>query len=255
MLMERLAEAAAPRLARRTVTDVRMGRALVGVVLDNGQYGTAYSLPGEQEAQTAPPINLGALVGRPATHLLKGLLEPSSTLERAIGVAAVNAVAELDPAPALMREDANAAATVPIRPTDTVGFVGRIRSVLQRAEGRARRIIVFDRSLTEGVYPEERQPELLPQCDLVFITGSALTNGTLENLLRWCLWAREVVLIGPSTPLYPAVFAGSGVTVLAGAIWPPENRLAVMEQISQEAGFHTMGSLAQRWAVRVRPVE
>lgn len=252
MLMERLAEAAAPRLAHRTVTDVRVGRSLVGVALDNGQYGAAYTLPGERMAQSTPGLDPEALIGRPATHLLRGLLETGSALERALGIATVNAVAEPDHD--RMLEDADATATVPIRSTDTVGFIGRIRSVLRRVEGRAKRIIVFDRSLDEGVYPEERQPEMLPQCDLVFITGSALTNGTLEQLLGWCQWAREIVLIGPSTPLYPAVFAGSGVTVLAGALWPAEQRDVVMTQISQGAGFHTIGALAHRWAARVSPV-
>ena len=66
-----------------------------------------------------------------------------------------------------------------------MGLIGFIRSIHRRIEGRVARILIFDRSLEgePGISPEEQQPELLPLCDVVFVTGSAVTNGTLETLL------------------------------------------------------------------------
>lgn len=247
MLLERIYEEALPRLAHRKVVEVRIGRALLAVVLDNGQYGVAYTLPGELAGTPAPEP--AALVGMQAADLARKLVEPKSTLERALGLAVCGAVAEPDPSLAL--EDPDAGATVPIRPTDTVGLIGFIPSLARRAEAESARLIVFDRSEKEGVYPEERQAELLPACDVVFITGSALTNGTLDQLLSWCTRARDVALIGPSTPLYPRAFAGSGVTVLAGATWPVANRERILEEIGRGACFRDIGSLTERRALRV----
>jgi len=250
MLLERLYDAAAPHLESKRVREVRMGCALVGVVLDSGEFGAAYALPGERaEAEPAFP-DPERYVGRDARTLAAGL-RSGNLVERALGMAACNAVAVPDPARCL--EDPDAVATVAVGPNDTVGLIGFIRSVYRRVEGVAARIVVFDRSLDgePGIYPEERQPELLPQCDLVFVTGSAVTNGTLERLLPWCARAREVVVIGPSTPLYPEAFAGTGVTVLAGATWPPEHQREALAMIGQGHGFHSMGYLTHRWAMRV----
>lgn len=245
MLLKKLYDVAAPRLKGRRVREVRIGAELLAVVLDDGRMGVAYSFPGER-AEALPDVK--ALVGMPALELAAGLLT-EGLLERAMGLAACSAVAEPDSAHWL--KDVDAAEAVATRPTDTVGLVGFIRPVAARLQGHVARLIIFDRSEREGVYPEEEQPALLPECDLVFITGSSLTNGTLERLLGWCTRAREVAVLGPTTPLYPEIFAGTRVTVLAGATWPKETQQAALEAISQGACYRDISSLSHRWVLRV----
>ena len=94
-------------------------------------------------------------------------------------------------------------------------------------------MIIFDRGKPEGVYPEERQEELLPQCDLIVITSSTLLNGTFSRVISYCRQAREVVLTGATTPLYPEAFHGTGVTVLAGSRWFPQYKKEIFTRISQ----------------------
>ena len=65
--------------------------------------------------------------------------------------------------------------------------------------------------------PASAAPEVIPQADVVGITGSTLANGTLEGLLRLCRPDAFVVLIGPTTPLSPVLF-DYGVDVLCGAL-------------------------------------
>ncbi|WP_374712186.1 Rossmann-like domain-containing protein [Symbiobacterium terraclitae] len=241
MLLERVLEAASPGLSGRRVRAVRIGPKIVGAVLDDGRFGAGYHLPGERPGGS-PPVEetaagLAALAGRPALAVARRCLPGQTTFDRALGLALCNAVAEPDPSRCLV--DPDAAAAVPARATDTVGFVGYVGTVVRRVQAEAARTIIFDRSQEdqEDVYPEERQPELLPQCDLVFITGSALINCTLERLLTYCTRAREIVLIGPSTPLYPEAFSGSGVTVLAGFRWQVADPDEALAQIAAGAHF------------------
>ncbi len=64
-----------------------------------------------------------------------------------------------------------------------------------------------------GDLPEEAAETLLPQADWVFITASALANGTLARLLQWSTNA-TTVLMGPTLPCV-AEWRGYGVDYLA----------------------------------------
>ena len=53
------------------------------------------------------------------------------------------------------------------------------------------------------LYPDWAEYRLLPECDVVILTGTSVINGTIDQLLSWCSGAREVSVTGPSTPMYP----------------------------------------------------
>jgi len=61
---------------------------------------------------------------------------------------------------------------------------------------------------SEGEYPAESAADLIPQADVVAITGTALINYTLDGLLALCRPNALVMVLGPSTPLSP-VLAGT----------------------------------------------
>ncbi len=65
--------------------------------------------------------------------------------------------------------------------------------------------------------PASAAPEVIPQADVVGITGSALANGTLEGLLALCRRDAFVAIIGPTTPLSPVLF-DYGADVLCGSL-------------------------------------
>jgi uncharacterized protein (DUF4213/DUF364 family) len=64
--------------------------------------------------------------------------------------------------------------------------------------------------------PPDSASEVLPKADVAIITGSALVEGGLDQLLNLCIDAREVVLAGPTASLWPAPFFDRGVTVMGG---------------------------------------
>jgi len=94
-----------------------------------------------------------------------------------------------------------------------VAAVGHFQAV-DRLYGPCCELTIFEREPRPGDLPDTAEEYLLPEMDLVFITGMALTNKTLPRLLQLCAGSR-VVLAGPSAALSPLLFS-FGVDVLSG---------------------------------------
>ena len=62
-----------------------------------------------------------------------------------------------------------------------------------------------------------RDRYILPECDYVFITGSAFVNKTAPRLLELSRESFNVVL-GPSTPLAPTLINDYGVSQVTGIV-------------------------------------
>jgi len=60
--------------------------------------------------------------------------------------------------------------------------------------------------------------QIIPLSDICFITGSALCNGTIEELLWLARGCREIVVQGPSCSLFPAEFFRRSTSMLLTTI-------------------------------------
>ncbi|MDR9756039.1 MAG: Rossmann-like domain-containing protein [Thermacetogeniaceae bacterium] len=229
-MLQKVYENALPRLIGKKVRDFCIGKKLVAVELDDGGIGVAYNL-NEIECGVQSLPEAGEIVGRDAQEIASFLLKDNPQY-RAVGVAVSNAAADYD---SLSTKALDAADVFDARPSDVVGMIGNIKPIAQQLEPRVSRLIIFDRGNPEGVYPEEQQEELLPQCDLVVLTSSSLLNDTFFRVISYCLKAREIVLTGATTPLYPQAFKGTGVTVLAGCRWFPQHKEEIFASIRQGA--------------------
>ena len=98
----------------------------------------------------------------------------------------------------------------------------------------AQKLWVLEQQQAPGEYPAEAAEELLPRADLVAITGTALINGTMEDLLGYCRPDSIVMVLGPSTPLSPVWF-DYGVDILSGT-WIVDEE-AVLRTVGQGASF------------------
>ncbi len=95
----------------------------------------------------------------------------------------------------------------------TVGLVGHLKGPAGLYE-QAKQVYIIERHPQPGDYPDSACDWLLPQCDLVIITGSSLVNKTLPHLLGLCRDA-YTILTGPSVPMCPALL-DFGIDRLAG---------------------------------------
>jgi uncharacterized protein (DUF4213/DUF364 family) len=64
--------------------------------------------------------------------------------------------------------------------------------------------------------PPEQALDVLAQASVVVITGSALVEGGIEELLEAAQGARRIVLAGPTASPWPPTFFKWGVDILGG---------------------------------------
>ena len=136
--------------------------------------------------------------------------------EASLGLAAANAFyntpERIEALGALTTMDSYSTEGIDLRGL-TVGIVGHMRGPKGLRE-QAKAVYTLERAPQEGDYPDSACDYLLPQCDLVLITGSSLVNKTLPHLLELCKSA-AVILTGPSVPLCPALLE-LGIDRIAG---------------------------------------
>jgi uncharacterized protein (DUF4213/DUF364 family) len=181
--------------------------------------------------QNGPPVtHAGGLLERSARELADGL-RSSSTLEASIGAAAFNALLEVDEAACA---EVNAEDVILQRGTGRqVAIVGHFPFV-ERVRQAAAKCWVLELHPRPGDLPAERAEEVLPQADVVALTGTSLINHTFDNLIGLCRPDSYVLLLGPSAPLSPVLFA-AGVDAVSGTLVIDPER--VLRSVAQGATF------------------
>jgi len=94
---------------------------------------------------------------------------------------------------------------------------------------------VIEQQPIEGEKPAGAAADLIPQADVVAITGTALINHSREGLLALCRPGTFVMILGPTTPLSP-VLIGNGVAMLSGG-WVVDEE-AALRTISRGPSFN-----------------
>ncbi len=214
------------------IRDARVGVFYTAVALSTGHVGVAFTPRGladtvccPRSAAAAPPA--GRLCGQDAWAIAAYALSPVP-LRRAVGVATLNALSAL----AVERYGVPGGTLVPgldalqaagVVQEDRVTLVGAFVPFLKTLKGNVARLWVIDRhpeALREEERPlwcpPERAAGALREATVVVITGSALVEGGLDELLEASRGARRVVLAGPTAPLWPDPFFARGVHILGG---------------------------------------
>ncbi len=238
-LFERMYQQALPFLEGKRISEVRIGLGLLAVELDDGSLAVSYVLRDELPPGCAViPADM-ALSGVEAREMAAWTFKARNPLLTSLGVAVLNSVVD---SAAIERCSRDLLPEL-IHPDDQIGMIGYIEPMTHVLRSRTtKELIIFDRSREQrgDVYPESRQHELLPRCDILLVTGTTTLNHTLEAILQRAPNAREIVLVGTSTPLYPEVFRDTRVTLLAGALWRREHRAAIFSAISEGRGMRAL---------------
>jgi uncharacterized protein (DUF4213/DUF364 family) len=173
------------------------------------------------------------LLGRSARDLAWWLLG-DEWLEAGIGMASLNSLLEIDYD---KLHEINAKHIIAERATGknlmVVGhfpFVDSLRSSV-------RNLWVMEKNPGPGCISEEEGYTLLPEADVVAITGSSLINHTFERIVSNCRSGSFKMMLGPSTPLSALLF-DYGLDAIGGALVEDVN--TVLAEIEQGAAFRNL---------------
>jgi uncharacterized protein (DUF4213/DUF364 family) len=214
------------------VCEVRIGAFWTAVVLEDRRCGLASALRDDDHHQHGqyPVRGAGHLHERSARELAE-LARSDSLLETSVGLAAINALLNVG-------EDA----CLELKAEQVILDHGTGKGVvvighfpfIPRVREAARQLWVLEKRPGEGDLPAEAAPEVIPQADVVAITGTSLINHTFEELIKLCRPGAFVLVLGPTTPLSPVLF-DHGVDVISGTlVTDPET---VLQYVSQGASF------------------
>jgi hypothetical protein len=246
MLIDEIRACLLPRAAGRTAADVRIGLGYTAVQLDDGRCGLAYTFRDEARAGCSAVQEAGSLAGRPAAGLARWAGAPD-LIASAVGLAAINALLE----PPWEAVETNILELISPRADESAGMVGHFGPLVEPLRRRVRNLYVFERE-TAGeswLLPEREAAAILPDCQVVILSATALLNRTLDGLLENCLQAREVAILGPSTPLLAEAFAGRRVTLLSGVqVTDPPRILRV---VSEGGGTRRFGPAVRKLTLRL----
>lgn len=183
------------------VKDIRQGVFHTGVLTRNG--GLAATLPRDALRQKPSMVrDPGFLLDKSAQELAR-LSFSESILEAAIGMATINSLLEVDDEACI---ELNAADLIEEKGKGKrVAIVGHF-PFTQRVRESSDKLWVIEKNPKEGDFPEADADTLIPKADVVAITGTALTNHTIEHLLELCDPRAYVIILGDTTPLSPVLF-------------------------------------------------
>lgn len=245
-VLERILQEAAPFLEDLTVVDGVIGLSFVGVKLSNGKCHFTYLM-----RECLPSGDLifpygCAMIGMPAKEVAQWAVSGEEDLQRGLGVAVLCATA---PYHHFISQNCDEYYQG-IRVGERVGLIGYMPPVINILRDKAE-IICFDRAIEKqgtcegvAVHPMAQQAELLPSCDHVIISGTAIINHTLDPLLELSAHAKTVLVSGFSLPFYPDAFADTPITSIGSARFPDHSD-SLFKVISLGAGRDKLRELSR----------
>jgi len=173
--------------------------------------------------------DVGRLTQKTALSLAE-YARSNSLLEASIGMATINSLIDIDESKCIEKN----AFEILLEKGEgkNVAVVGHFPWI-PKLRGKVQNLWVLEQRLREGDLPTGEADRILPQCEVVGITGTSFINHTLEGLLKPSEKA-YTVLIGPTSPLSPILFE-YGIDAICGSkIIDPDK---LIRSISEGATF------------------
>ncbi|HEX78535.1 MAG TPA: DUF364 domain-containing protein [Dehalococcoidia bacterium] len=169
--------------------------------------------------------NAGILRGLAALELAE-YARSDNTHEASIGIATINSMIDIDDDDCVVENALDV--LLEKGRGKRVAVIGHFPWVPKLKEV-AREFWVIEQRQRDDDLSADTAEKVLPKVDIVGITGTSLINHTFVRLMELCQGS-FVVMIGPSSPMSPALFK-YGVNVISGArVVQPERMLACITE-------------------------
>lgn len=248
MLKEHLFTFFEEKACRTTVDQLCIGLGYTAVSTTDGGIGIAYSYFDTKNA--CMMLNhYDNPEGRPATGLL-GKIFSKNPLEKSMALAAINAL-NFDATRDLRAEPDNRILldNLGIGTGTRVAMVGAFKPLINVIEQRGADLSVYD--MGNRIGDKNRFYDRLNQwAQVLILTSTSLLNDTTEEILGHTGPEARTVLLGPSTPLVPEVFAPLAVDYLAGTV--PVDIEGTFRAIRHGTGTPVIQKFGRKVSIRLK---
>ncbi len=240
-ILGRLKAGLEDELSKMTIEALRIGTVYTGVKITGGYAGVAATQPPSSSNHCDTLPDAGNFTGTPVPDVLQMALS-DNPLHTVVGLALINALSgRLCEKQGLSYSDVDILQL--IEPGDTVGMVGHFSPLLPKILKITPNINILEKKDIQdkrvNIIDLSRAPDVLPDSDVLIITASSLVNGSTEELIKMKGRAREMVLLGPSTPLLPEPFFDRGFTAVMGTyIHDPQSMLDIVSEAGGTKHIH-----------------
>lgn len=240
----------------KTNFDGRISQVLIGlhwtaVVAEIGgqqRCGLASTLSKPHHYHGVPDVPQAGRLENLSGSALAALAKSDEPILASVGVATINALLPHHPE---AWTDLNAEEVLAKHGVDKkVALLGHFPFV-DRLRSRVGELLILEQRPQPGDLPAVATAEILPQADVVAITGTSLINHTLDELIALCSTQALIILLGPSTPLSPVLF-DHGFDILCGSVVTAVG--PVMKVVGQGGNFRQVRHAGVRTVTMARPV-
>jgi uncharacterized protein (DUF4213/DUF364 family) len=213
------------------VNRVVIGLGYTGVELFALSYspflGLAYTLKSEIKSNTCTKLNLaGKITNKSLTELLDWSYGAPS-LQKIIGIATLNAMSQhiLEIINPYQKLEEELMEHLKIYEDSKVIFIGQIKPLIQKISKVTEAITIVENNISERtsfkkftiINDINQLKEEQLNVNILFCTGTALINNTMEEILRkFKKRAQQIVVIGPTASMLPDILFDHGVEIVAG---------------------------------------
>jgi uncharacterized protein len=266
--IEAIQDIASDEIGTVAIERAVVGLFFTGVKLSTGHVGAcatpvkaipdAVCCPSSAHAMPFP----GKMRGRRAARFLDEVRQQDG-IRRAVGIATMNALATLcwERRPHLdvdLEIGVDAFDAAGIRPGQTVVVVGAFVPFLRELKRRGQPYLVLEQdpaTLKADEMPFYRHatqaPVVVPQADVLLVTGTTLLNDTLDEILAAARPDACKVVVGPTVGLVPDAYLRRGCDVL-GTIRVTRADEFIDVLAEGGSGYHFFGRSAQKIVLRSR---
>jgi uncharacterized protein (DUF4213/DUF364 family) len=243
------------------ITDVRIGVFLCAIKLSNGFVGVASVIHSDEIHQVEKkdrdfgdftPLKI---IGKKISDLFK--YEKSTATAQILKIASLNAYFQglLNNGQYKFLEKTDPIDILKFSEYKNVVMIGAFSSYIRKISESGTHLSVLE--LDENAFlphqkqfyiPSEKYKELLPEADMIIITGLTLVNNTFDGLLEHIPESSKSIMIGPSASMVPDIFFKKGIDMIGGTFITDSEKLFALAG-QGAAGYHLFEYCAEKITV------
>ena len=239
------------------IEEVRIGAHLSAVKLSDSSYGAVSTLADNQHHQPKEERDFGdftptKITGQNVSYLFE--TEKKSNIIDTLRIAVLNAISSklISSGKYNVIENTDPIDLIDLNQKRTITIVGAFQSYIRKISATDNQLYVLElnknalREEHKKYYvPAESYREILPESDIVIITGLTLVNNTIDGLLEAVSPGTKVIVTGHSSSLVPDILFKNKVNIIgATRIMNPDLLFSIVSEFG--AGYHLFKYCAQK---------